>query len=157
MIKCSIVDINLFLKNNSITDYKKMVKQCCEVVYKIINIEDDVFFDINIVNDGEIKKINNEYRKINKITDVISFAFNDNKEIKTPLLGEIFLNYEQASRQSQEYGHSLYRELLFLTIHGLLHLLQYDHDTKSKEDQMNSLTEQIIKGIMINRKYLEKK
>ncbi|MDR0739368.1 MAG: rRNA maturation RNase YbeY [Mycoplasmataceae bacterium] len=104
------------------------------------------FYDVNITNDKAIKKINFKYRHQNKTTDVLSFAMHENNKIKTPLLGEIFINYQQAQRQanvSNEY------ELTLLFIHGVLHLLGYDHHNKNAKKRMFDLQNKIIKQLKL--------
>jgi len=103
-------------------------------------------FSIIFVNDKEIKKINKEYRKIDKPTDVITFALNDNLNIKLPyeILGDIYISIDRVKDQAKTYGHSQKRELSFLAIHGLLHLLGYSHDSKEDEKIMFKLQEEIL-------------
>ena len=87
-------------------------------------------FNIIIVDNEEIRRINKEYRKIDKETDVISFALEENSDIiykEFRLLGDIYISIDKAKDQASSYGHSLRRELCFLTTHGILHLLGYDH------------------------------
>jgi probable rRNA maturation factor len=111
-------------------------------------IKKSLFYDVSIVNDYEIKQINRQYRKINKPTDVISFAFYDSNGIKTPLLGEIFINYQQARRQTKinyEY------EILLLFTHGVLHLIGYDHHNKKAEEQMFELQNKIMQELNLIR------
>ena len=111
-----------------------------EYGYKDVALEEEQVknksFSIIFVDDKTIQNINKQYRQIDKITDVISFAFLDNEETDDnfTLLGDIYISIPQMQRQAQEYGHSEQRELSFLTVHGLLHLLGYDH-TKSLEDE----------------------
>src|SRR5574344_1888236 len=94
-------------------------------------------FSIIFVSDEEIHSINKTYRGIDRVTDVISFALEDNRDdIKeeTRVLGDIYIAIPGMKEQAKEYLHSEKRELSFLVVHGLLHLLGYDH-TKSKKDE----------------------
>lgn len=104
-------------------------------------------FSIIFVGNEEIQFINKTYRDIDRVTDVISFAFEDNEEevSETRMLGDIYIAIPKMIEQAQEYGHSEKRELSFLVVHGLLHLLGYDH-TKSKEDEeiMFNLQEELL-------------
>lgn len=114
----------------------------------------NAIFDIIFVDEEYIKNLNNEYRHINKVTDVISFAFEDNGKIvynDTRLLGEIYICIPRMKEQALEYQHSEKRELAFLCIHGLLHLLGYDHMTKDEETEMFALQELILDGANIQR------
>lgn len=111
-------------------------------------------FSIIFVTEEEIKKINRECRNIDKVTDVISFAFEDNEEImynNIRVLGDIYICISKMLEQAAYYGHSEKRELSFLTVHGLLHLLGYDHMKKEDEEKMFALQELILDGENIKR------
>ena len=97
--------------------------------------------------------INKDYRNIDRITDVISFALNDEQDflIKTEEIGDIFICIDQAKRQAEEYGHSLDRELGFLSVHGYLHLNGYDHMTKEDEEIMFKKQEEILEKANLRR------
>lgn len=113
-----------------------------------------VIFNVIFVDNKTIKKINKEYRNIDKETDVISFALEDNKDIDLKLgrlLGDIYISVDKMKEQAKEYGHSEKREMCFLTIHGLLHLLGYDHMTKEDEEIMFKEQELILDGYGIKR------
>ena len=108
---------------------------------------DNAVFNIIIVDDETIHEINKTYRNKDSVTDVISFALEDDKTfIKTDyrILGDIYICLNKAKSQAIEYGHSFLRELSFLTIHGLLHLLGYDHMEKEEEKVMFELQEMIL-------------
>ena len=124
-----------------------------EATLKHENVENAIF-SIIFVGDEEIHQINKEYRGIDRVTDVISFAFEDNNKMvynSFRLLGDIYISIPQMKRQAIEYGHSEKRELSFLTVHGLLHLLGYDHMTKSDEEIMFALQEMILDDQDIKR------
>lgn len=107
----------------------------------------NAYFSVIFVGEEEIQRINREYRKIDKITDVISFAFEDNEDIvynDIRVLGDIYICIPRMIEQANNYGHSIKRELSFLTIHGLLHLLGYDHMKKEEEKVMFDLQEWIL-------------
>ena len=114
----------------------------------------DSYFSVIFVSDEEIQKINREYRGIDKVTDVISFAFLDNESVYDPIkiLGDIYICIPKMIEQAKSYGHSEKRELSFLVVHGLLHLLGYDH-TKSLEDEkiMFQKQDDILNIANINR------
>ena len=112
------------------------------------------YFSIIFVDSKTIKTINKEYRGIDQITDVISFALEDQKDnISTNIrvLGDIYICIPRAIEQAKEYGHSLKRELSFLTVHGLLHLLGYDHMNEVDEKKMFALQELILNEAGITR------
>ncbi|MBO4601072.1 MAG: rRNA maturation RNase YbeY [Bacilli bacterium] len=111
-------------------------------------------FSIIFVDLDEITEINREYRGLDKPTDVISFAFEDNGKLlynNVRLLGEIYICIPRMIEQAKEYGHSEKRELSFLAVHGLLHLLGYDHMNKDDEKIMFALQELILDEQNIKR------
>lgn len=119
-----------------------------------------VIFNVIFVDNKSIRKINKEYRGIDKETDVISFALEDTKDIELKfgrLLGDIYICVDKMKEQAKEYGHSERREMCFLTIHGLLHLLGYDHMTEEEEKIMFRKQELILDGYGIKRQIKRKR
>ena len=117
------------------------------------NVENAIF-SVIFVDDEEIHRINKEYRHVDRVTDVISFAFEDNEEKiynNIRILGDIYICIPQMKRQATSYGHSEKRELSFLCVHGLLHLLGYDHMNESDEKIMFGLQEMILNEKNIKR------
>lgn len=117
---------------------------------KIENCE----FNIIIVDNEKIRSINREYRNIDRETDVISFALEDNMDVcykDFRLLGDIYISIDRCYLQAMEYGHSREREICFLATHGILHLLGYDHMEKEDEEVMNSLQNELLDGYDIKR------
>lgn len=111
-------------------------------------------FNIIFVTNEEIHKINKEYRKVDRVTDVISFALEDNKDIEYKdfrLLGDIYIAIDVAYEQAIEYNHSREREVCFLATHGLLHLLGYDHMTEEEEKEMFGKQEELLNAYDIKR------
>lgn len=107
----------------------------------------NVLVDVNITTNQTIRKYNAMYRKKDMETDVLSFAFLENaKKIKgQPIhLGQLIISYQKAFSQAAAYGHSRERELSFLFVHGLLHLLGYNHETASDEQKMLDLQDKIL-------------
>ncbi len=119
---------------------------------KKLNI-DEAIFNVIIVNNDYIHKLNKEYRNIDRETDVITFALEDDKTFNPDIriLGDVYISIDKAKSQSIEYGHSLLRELCFLAVHGMLHLLGYDHMKKNEEEIMFSLQEEILDEMGIKR------
>ncbi len=114
----------------------------------------NAIFSIVFVDDEEIHRINREYRNVDRVTDVISFAFEDNQDVRynnIRILGDIYICIPQMKRQAVSFGHSEKRELAFLSVHGLLHLLGYDHMTKDEEKKMFELQELILNAKNIKR------
>ncbi len=114
-----------------------------------LKIKKNYQVSVSLVGDILIKKLNKRWRKKDKPTDVLSWSFQEGRQIiikNAPIiLGEIVIDYQQAQRQAREYRHSLRSELAKLYIHGLLHLLGFDHNTLSKSKKMKVLEEAILK------------
>lgn len=111
-------------------------------------------FNIIIVDNERIHEINKEYRNIDRETDVISFALEDNKDIlydNFRLLGDIYISIDRVVSQAKEYGHSELREICFLATHGILHLLGYDHMEPDDEKEMFNLQNRLLDGYNIKR------
>lgn len=111
-------------------------------------------FNIIIVDNEKIHQINREYRNVDRETDVISFAMEDNMDIKYDnfrLLGDIYISIDKCYSQAEEYGHSKVREICFLATHGILHLLGYDHMNEEDEVKMFSLQNELLDGYDIKR------
>lgn len=117
------------------------------------NLEDAIF-NVIFVTSEKIHEINKEYRNVDRVTDVISFALEDSiegyvEEIR--MLGDIYICVEKMKEQAELYNHSVLREMCFLTTHGLLHLLGYDHMEEDDEKVMFSLQEELLNEYGIKR------
>lgn len=136
--------------------YEQQFIKIIETTLSYLNIEDDVELSCLIIDDDKIHEINQEYRNIDRSTDVISFALEDNDQFYVEgmprSLGDIFISYDHAYMQANEYGHSLKREMNFLFTHGLLHLLGYDHMNEEDEKEMLSLQKDILNHLGIERR-----
>ena len=131
----------------------KQVEKFVEFALKYQKL-DNTIFNIIIVDEEKIQELNKNYRGKDSVTDVISFALEDDDTfISTDfrILGDIYICLKRAEDQSKEYGHSFLRELSFLSIHGLLHLLGYDHMNKEDEKVMFELQERILDEYGIKR------
>ena len=129
------------------------VKNVLEFALKYLKIENSIF-NVIVVSTDKIHELNKTYRNIDRPTDVISFALEDDSTfIKTDyrVLGDIYICLDKARSQAIEYGHSFKREICFLSIHGLLHLLGYDHMTKEDEKVMFDLQDKILNEYGITR------
>ncbi len=143
-----------------INDYDKeimeldILKQYVEFIVKEENL-DNCIFNIILINNKEIRKINKEYRNIDKETDVITFALEDYddgiKGIEYRVLGDIYISVDKVYEQALEYGHSVKRELCFLATHGILHLLGYDHMKEEDEKIMFERQEELLNAYQIQR------
>ncbi|WP_096270619.1 rRNA maturation RNase YbeY [Paucisalibacillus globulus] len=123
------------------------------------NISENTEVSITFVNNNEIQEINRDYRNLDKPTDVISFALEETTEGEVEIvgddipviLGDIIISVEKAKEQAEEYNHSFERELGFLAVHGLLHLLGYDHMTEQDEKEMFQKQEEILGEFNLGR------
>ena len=134
-------------------EYDKDVKEYKTLIRKVLKgYSPNKEFNIIFVNDKYIQTINRDYRNIDRVTDVISFALCDdpNNEFENEL-GDIFIDIDQAIRQASEYGHSIEREVAFLAVHGYLHLCGYDHMTKEDEEIMYKKQDEILNKAKITR------
>ncbi|MDD2377271.1 MAG: rRNA maturation RNase YbeY [Bacilli bacterium] len=140
---------------NNIEIYNETGKEIkeLEIIKKLVDFAieyeklDNLVFNIIIVDNEHIRDINKNYRNIDRSTDVITFALEDNKDFPNMpyrILGDIYISLDKVEEQSKLYGHSFLRELAFLTIHGFLHLLGYDHMNSEDEKVMFSKQELIL-------------
>lgn len=140
-------------ETNEKIDELEILKGVINYALKHQNINNSMF-NIIITDEDKIHMLNKEYRGIDRVTDVISFALEDDDTfIKTDVrvLGDIYICLNKAKSQALEYGHSFLREICFLSVHGLLHLLGYDHMTKEEEEVMFSIQELILSGYGIEK------
>ena len=100
---------------------------------------------VSLVNSEEIKTLNNYYRNIDKTTDVLSFPMDDDEfEDEVIILGDVVLCLDKAKEQSIEFGHSLDREICYLTVHSTLHLLGFDHMEEEEKKEMREHEEKVM-------------
>lgn len=132
----------------------KTVKKVLQKAMEKEKLENTTF-NLIIVDNEYIKYLNKNYRNIDRETDVITFALEDEDSVIVPtderILGDIYISLDKAKTQSDEYGHSLLRELSFLAVHGFYHLLGYDHMTKKDEEVMFAKQEEVLKENGIER------
>ena len=132
----------------------KTVKKVLESAMKKENLE-NTSFNVIIVDNSYIHELNKKYRNIDRETDVITFALEDEDSIIIPneerILGDIYISIDKAKYQAEEYNHSLLRELSFLAVHGFYHLLGYDHETKEEEKIMFEKQEEVLNSYGITR------
>lgn len=115
------------------TGIRLLVRRCCHAVLTLENFEGSAEVDVSLVDNEQIREINREHRHIDAVTDVLSFPLGENGKYDTDpetgakMLGDIVISMERAVDQADQYGHSLQREIGYLTVHSMLHLLGYDH------------------------------
>ena len=142
------------------TELEKYIKKSFDATICYEQIEFDCSLEALIVDEQSIQSINHEYRNINTVTDVLSFPLYENPEDARQdvvsgqplLLGNMVLCLPRAIEQAEQYGHSLLREVCFLTVHSTLHLLGYDHELgKEQEDIMFRKQDEILKNMGVDR------
>lgn len=140
-------------KDKSVYRYKKDFMRIFERACEVIQRPGDWSLSVIYVTPQQIHEINRDYRHVDRSTDVISFALQDDMEdayVQEDMyeLGDIFINVEAIRNQAKEYGHSIRREACFLFCHGLLHLMGYDHMTSEEEKEMFSLQDVILDEVV---------
>lgn len=116
------------------TGIRMLVRRCCNAVLKMENFGDSAEISVTFVDNAQIRELNRQYRNKDTETDVLSFPMGENGVYDTDhttgakILGDIVISMEKAYEQAQRFGHSLEREVGYLTAHSMLHLLGYDHE-----------------------------
>lgn len=133
-------------------EFEKEFNEILNGACKLLNKDKSFALSCVFVCDKKIKEINRDYRKIDRVTDVISFALLDDDTFLLPEdedveLGDIFISVDTCKRQALEYEHSFKRELCFLFTHGVLHLFGYDHMNEEDEKVMINLQKEILDAI----------
>ena len=140
------------------TGIRLLIRRCCNAVLVNENFEGSVEISVRFVDDEEIQRLNLSYRNKDASTDVLSFPMGENGEYDINLdtgakiLGDIVISLEHAVKQADMYGHSLQREIGFLTVHSMLHLLGYDHEAGGIEQvRMREKEEAILTQLGLKR------
>lgn len=135
-----------------------LIRRCCQAVLVMEKFPHDAEVSVSFVSNAEIRNLNKIYRQKDRVTDVLSFPLGVNgkydisKETGYALLGDVVISLETAMRQAEVYGHSLEREIGFLTVHSMLHLLGYDHENSPLEErQMREKEETVLSELGISR------
>lgn len=135
-----------------------LIRKCCQAVLLTEKFENDAEVSVSFVDNAEIRRLNRIYRDKDKSTDVLSFPLGENgvydvnNETGAYLLGDVVISMETAVKQAHIYGHSLEREVGFLTVHSMLHLLGYDHETSALDAaKMHEKEELILESLGISR------
>ena len=135
-------------------EMRKLIRLSCAAVLDNQGFSDLAEVVVTFVDDAEIKKLNNEFRNIDKSTDVLSFPLGEdgeydlNPETGAYSLGDVVISVEHAVAQSEEYGHSFERELSYLTVHSMLHLLGFDHVNGGEEAALMRKTEEEVMTVL---------
>lgn len=115
------------------TGVRLLIRRCCHATLEMEGFDGSAEVDVSLVDNDMIRRINNEHRGVDAVTDVLSFPlgqdgkYDVNPENGAYMLGDIVLSIERAQTQAEQFGHSFQREIGYLTVHSVLHLLGYDH------------------------------
>ena len=146
-------------KLNVKPEYEKIIAEAVNTSVSGLNIEGRFEVSVLIVDNAKIRELNREYRDIDKETDVLSFPMMDfssddahlEKVWEYELLGDIVISLEKAAEQAGMYGHTIEREIGFLTVHSMLHLFGYDHESEDERQIMRRLEEGILEKMRLTR------
>lgn len=140
----------------AVEDYiESEIIRAAEVVGKLYGAENSEL-SITLTDDEHIHKLNKNFRGVDRPTDVLSFAFRESEEPEilnpqTEILGDIIISLERAKMQAEDFGHPYLREVIFLTVHGLLHLLGYDHIEEADRIEMEREQDFVMAELGIGR------
>ncbi len=148
------------IKENS--DYEEIISKVLDKCFEIEHLpKDKLLVSVTLTNPENIKNINNEYRKIDKSTDVLSFPMFEKEEIEkmvkeqnweyTDILGDMVISIEQVENQAKEFGHSFERELSYMVVHSFYHLMGYDHIKEEDKEKMRPKEEYVLNELGIIR------
>lgn len=132
-------------------EIKNLIEKSIAAVLKVENLDENVEVSVSFVGDDEIRDLNREYRGVDKSTDVLSFPMDDEFIIDNRILGDVIINTRRVMEQAEELGHSNERELSYLTVHSILHLLGYDHMGDEDKKEMREREKLAMKELSIYR------
>lgn len=156
--------LKVYIKNNQNevkvpVGLRLLIRRCCQAVLTTEKFKKDAEVSVSFVSNAEIKNLNKIYRDKDSVTDVLSFPLTSsdgseeiNQDTGAVLLGDVVISLETAVKQAASYGHSLEREVGFLTVHSMLHLLGYDHETSLLDQRiMREKEESVLEKLGISR------
>ncbi len=147
-----------FLEIPQTDEYTKLIDMVLEECFREEKILDsNLYISVILTNPDEIQRLNREYRKVNKTTDVLSFPMYEreeisslNKEIEEPI-GDVIISVQKVKEQAEEYNHSFERELAYMLVHGFYHIMGYDHIEENEKKEMREKEENILNRLNIVR------
>lgn len=136
-------------KHSRLAECEEIIKNVLVEMAEVYGLEEDEELSVLLCDNACIHQLNLQYRYIDRPTDVLSFALNENmQEVETnnasKLLGDLIISLDKVAEQAEEYGHSFERELAYLTVHGCLHILGYDHMDAEEKKEMRTEEEFIL-------------
>lgn len=138
-------------------EIKNLIGKSISAVLKVENLDENIEVSVSFVGDDEIRDLNREYRGVDKSTDVLSFPMDDEFIIDNRILGDVIINTRRVMEQAEELGHSNERELSYLSVHSILHLLGYDHMEDEDKKEMREREKLAMKELSIYRWFYEKR
>ena len=155
--------VNVLIRNNQDickipSGVRFLIKRSCRAVLQIENFREDAEISVYFVDNKQIRNLNFRYRQKDAATDVLSFPTYDGKNYTysgdgVAILGDIVISFEKAVEQARENSHSLQRELAYLVVHSMLHLLNYNHENGGLEEvRMRKKEEMILSQIGLSRR-----
>ena len=139
-------------------EYKEVIEKVLTKCFEEEKLENsNLYITVTLTNPENIRKINKEYRNIDRATDVLSFPMFEKDELEEKdyehidLLGDLVISKEKVQEQSKEYGHSFERELSYMLVHGFYHLMGYDHIKEEDKKKMRPKEEKILNDLKIIR------
>jgi len=155
------VKVNILNQQNKVkvpTGVRLLIRRCCHAVLELEKFEGSAEVSVSFVDNEQIHKLNKDYRDMDKPTDVLSFplgengVYDKNPETGAFVLGDIVISLEKAIEQAEEYGHTLQREIGYLTVHSMLHLMGYDHvDGGVEAVRMREKEENVLTNLGLKR------
>lgn len=144
--------MNIYVDNRQekyyITDEtNKLVEDAIKESLKIEGLKGNYEVSVSYVDNSEIRELNRTYRGIDRETDVLSFPLNEALDIPILSLGDIIISVEKAHEQAMDYGHSLDREIVYLTVHSMFHLMGYDHLEDVEKEIMRNKEKSVMKNL----------
>ena len=139
------------------TGVRMLIRRCCHAVLRMEKFEDSAEISVTFVDNEQIRELNAQYRNKDAATDVLSFPMGENgvydinHDTGAKILGDIVLSVEMAMAQAKRYGHSLEREIGYLTAHSMLHLLGYDHMAGEEEKEMIARQKTVMAKMGLHR------
>ncbi len=140
--KIKVVIVNRQKEIKIPTGFRMLIRRCCTAVLRLEKFSGSAEVSVTLVDNEQIRELNNQYRKKDMATDVLSFPMGENgvydtdKVTGAKILGDIVISIQKAQEQAECYGHSLEREVGYLTVHAMLHLLGYDHESQDGVDRL---------------------
>ncbi len=140
------------------TGFRLLIRRCCEAVLRTEGFPEPAEVSVSFISNEEIKNLNRDFRNVDSVTDVLSFplgengVYDRNPESGALLLGDIVISMQKAEQQAEQYGHTLQREVAYLTVHSMLHLLGYDHVSGGLEQvRMREREETVLAKLGLQR------